>query len=483
MFCSVADYNKRMVNSPKEYTFKTDPIKSLVKDFIIKNHYTNSCPGIVRCFTLEEAGVVVGACIFSIPSRQNIGVPGCYDIVELSRLFIIDDTPKNTESYFIAQCLKWLRINTEFEAVVSFADTTQGHSGAIYKATNFVLLGQTGTNYHYETLAGHRLHKRQVWDRAKKNNISEKEQSIKDNLTKIEELPKNKFVYYLKKQKHANIVYGLIDPITDHLKYIGKSEQGTNRYKEHLKSSSLKIDCRKNYWLRNILGKGLKPELIILETCTNPEELFEAEEFWYQYFLGLGCDLVNSTDCGKGTRGYKHKDTTKKFLSDLKKGKNKGKPLPQGMRTAKIHSFINGIEHRECSLCYKYKPLSEFIFSKKRNRWNSYCKSCQSIYQAEWKKKNPSKLLTPEEYRKSRLRGIGAARLKTIERFEDPHARQKLREQRSKPVKAIHMETGQVLCFPSALAAKTQGFNNTNIGVAIKNNKPYKNYLWSFDKK
>jgi hypothetical protein len=58
-------------------------------------------------------------------------------------LCCIDDTPKNTESYFIGHTLRWLRDNTEIKKVISYADETYNHKGVIYKASNFKHLGMT----------------------------------------------------------------------------------------------------------------------------------------------------------------------------------------------------------------------------------------------------------------------------------------------------------------------------------------------------
>ena len=73
----------------------------------------------------------------------------------------IDDTPKNTESYFIGKTLRWLKEYTKYRVIISFADTAQGHKGTIYKATNFEYLGTTapgrklivdGKEYHSRSL-------------------------------------------------------------------------------------------------------------------------------------------------------------------------------------------------------------------------------------------------------------------------------------------------------------------------------------------
>ena len=64
-------------------------------------------------------------------------------VIELKRLCCIDNTPKNTESYFIGKTLRWLKQNTDYDLVVSYADTFYGHSGVIYKASNFKHVGMT----------------------------------------------------------------------------------------------------------------------------------------------------------------------------------------------------------------------------------------------------------------------------------------------------------------------------------------------------
>lgn len=63
------------------------------------------------------------------------------DVIELRRLCCIDDTPRNTESYFIGRMLRWLQKNTDIKIVVSYADAEYGHKGTIYKASNFEYLG------------------------------------------------------------------------------------------------------------------------------------------------------------------------------------------------------------------------------------------------------------------------------------------------------------------------------------------------------
>jgi hypothetical protein len=66
-----------------------------------------------------------------------------HDLIELRRLCCIDNTPKNTESYFIGFTLRWLKKNTDIKKVISYADSNYNHSGVIYRASNFNYLGMT----------------------------------------------------------------------------------------------------------------------------------------------------------------------------------------------------------------------------------------------------------------------------------------------------------------------------------------------------
>jgi hypothetical protein len=137
------------------------------------------------------------------------------------------------------------------------------------------------------------------------------------------------------------IIYGLIDPFIHQLRYIGKSTTGTQRCGEHLKKSSLNHHTHKDNWILSLLQRGKKPEIEILEVLSGPEFLNEAEKFNIAYFKSLGCNLTNHTEGGEGTFGYTHREETIKILSEKAKLRPKG-PLPEGMKLAKEHVFVDG---------------------------------------------------------------------------------------------------------------------------------------------
>jgi hypothetical protein len=91
---------------------------------------------------------MVGVMVYTLPSGPGAGARYCPEapdkVLELRRLVIIDDTPKNAESFFIGRTLKWLKRNTDTKLIISYADPVQGHAGTIYKASNFKYIGRTG---------------------------------------------------------------------------------------------------------------------------------------------------------------------------------------------------------------------------------------------------------------------------------------------------------------------------------------------------
>lgn len=116
-----------------------------IADFIESNHYSGTINGCIAdyCFSLHDRdGTMVGAMFFGrmamVGQWKRFGSTAA-DVIELRRLCCIDDTPRNAESFFIGHCLCWLNKHTKHTVVVSYADAEYGHSGVIYKASNFVL--------------------------------------------------------------------------------------------------------------------------------------------------------------------------------------------------------------------------------------------------------------------------------------------------------------------------------------------------------
>lgn len=114
-------------------------------------------------------------------------------------------------------------------------------------------------------------------------------------------------------------IYGLIDPITQELRYVGKTYNIRIRYNEHM--SKLKKNTYKNNWIKKLLQNKLKPEIYCFEEFDSENDAYEAEEFYISYFKQIGCKLTNNSVGGRGgTKGSIRSHEFKKQKSDLIKG-------------------------------------------------------------------------------------------------------------------------------------------------------------------
>jgi hypothetical protein len=66
-----------------------------------------------------------------------------HEVLALSRLVLAPEVPANGASYLIGQSVKLIRAAGRWRCLVTYADMWQGHTGAIYRATNWEYLGLT----------------------------------------------------------------------------------------------------------------------------------------------------------------------------------------------------------------------------------------------------------------------------------------------------------------------------------------------------
>lgn len=177
------------------------PTKS-AKDYIIKHHYSHGCHNAPSpCYGLFDSINLIGVLMFATPCSENVrssvfGEEHKDRVIELHRLHILDVTPKNTESWFISRCLELLKQDKpQIRAVISFADTTVGHEGTIYKASNFYSVGSTSPAVFYEDCNGRLRHPRQCGKNVTKEFIKNAGwKPVKRN-------SKNRYIYILYNDK------------------------------------------------------------------------------------------------------------------------------------------------------------------------------------------------------------------------------------------------------------------------------------------
>ena len=181
----------------KNYTIRRIGCK-LAKKYIIAHHYSHGCHnGPSPCYGLFDCNNLIGVIMFATPCSENVrasvfGPEHKDSVTELHRLHILDVTPRNTESWFISRCLKLLKKDKpKIKAVLSFADSTEGHEGTIYKATNAYFCGTTGKSIFYRDAFGRLRHPHQCG-----NNIT-KEKAKELGWKQEKRGAKNRYLYLL----------------------------------------------------------------------------------------------------------------------------------------------------------------------------------------------------------------------------------------------------------------------------------------------
>ena len=139
-------------------------------------------------------------------------------------------------------------------------------------------------------------------------------------------------------------IYALIDPRNDNVKYIGKSNNPQERYKNHINSSRDKNTHKRN-WIKLIKSEGYKPELLILDYVHIDEWRFW-EIFYIDLFKFYGFDLVNHTIGGDGA-SYGNSTSYKKGMIPH----NKGVPMREESKN-KIREKLVGLPNKS-----SHKPI------------------------------------------------------------------------------------------------------------------------------
>lgn len=115
-----------------------------------------------------------------------------------------------------------------------------------------------------------------------------------------------------------SFIYGLIDPRTLLIRYVGKTKKGMTRPKEHRLCRTATTGRYLINWIRSLQALGLDYEVVILEECANAQ-LDELERFWIAYGRASCWPLTNLTRGGDGFTG-KHTEETRRKMSAARQG-------------------------------------------------------------------------------------------------------------------------------------------------------------------
>ena len=178
---------------------------------------------------------------------------------------------------------------------------------------------------------------------------------------------------YLRNEKF--IVYHMVDPTDNQIRYIGQTISGIKRIVNHFTPFALKPRNHKNSWLKSLKIKGIKPIVFVAHKADSFEQLNEIEKNQITVFKKC-VNLTNLRD-GGASRKYLEPKPKSSFLKWSKKiAKKKGNSTPSiavkdqhgtlyqslsiaarqiGTTTGNIRKHLNGV-HRHIK-GYKFKEI------------------------------------------------------------------------------------------------------------------------------
>ena len=128
--------------------------QSLAKFMVSKFHYAKggSDTAVYREGLFRKGSIRCWGVAWWIPPTKSAALSVWEEwrkVLALSRLVVDPNAPKNAASYLIGQSIKLID-SSKWECLVTYADFMQGHTGAIYRATNWEYLGETQPQRAYK---------------------------------------------------------------------------------------------------------------------------------------------------------------------------------------------------------------------------------------------------------------------------------------------------------------------------------------------
>ena len=189
-----------------DYTVKVID-KRLAQQVVQQYHYLHRKASCSIAFGLYDNDTLLGVCMFGVPASnsacQLCGKDESNHVIELTRLFTIDNNVRNKESFFIAQCLKMLPC--QYDIVISYADASVGHTGYVYQATNWIYFGLTDKHSQWNIEGVSEKHRRHYFDQF--GGINKAKEILGDKMVETQRPRKHRYVMFLGDKRRKKILH------------------------------------------------------------------------------------------------------------------------------------------------------------------------------------------------------------------------------------------------------------------------------------
>jgi len=172
--------------------------------FVKAHHYAKSTSHRAWSFGIMRGDKLVGVAQFLPPlppasrkvaefavERSRAVEPG--RVIALTRLVVAPDEPQNVASILVGAALRKIKRDRRWQAVVTFADTSAGHTGRVYLALNAEAVGFTKPEvYWFDPASGARVSRK-----ATRSRTNREMQEL--GLIRKKSLGKYRYVWWLEK--------------------------------------------------------------------------------------------------------------------------------------------------------------------------------------------------------------------------------------------------------------------------------------------
>ena len=199
----------------KNYTIR-EISKEQALEMIMLYHYSNTLSKLNKYFLgfyLESE--LVGVVTLGWGTRPRHTIQKLFpnmttaEYLEIGRMCMTEDMPRNSESQMLSQCVKWLKRNhPEIKILFTWADGMLGKVGYVYQASNFIYTGKVGGEMYIQD--GVKIHVRKMKAILTPKGTKDKRLTLRPTLDQMRDLNINhykgsqyRYIYFLcdKKEK------------------------------------------------------------------------------------------------------------------------------------------------------------------------------------------------------------------------------------------------------------------------------------------
>lgn len=167
-------------------------------------------------------------------------------------------------------------------------------------------------------------------------------------------------------------IYALSHPITNEIRYIGKTKSIKRRLQSHIDYARNSKRKRRyvSDWILKLLNQNLKPIIIIIEE-TDKNNWVKREMYWIKHFRDLRFNLCNLTDGGESNTGYIYSDELREVRRKARLGYNT--PIEVRNKISKalskqVECVTDNIIFKSMKAAIEYSGIPKSTFHRKLHK-------------------------------------------------------------------------------------------------------------------